>query len=147
MMQAMSSAGTASRFKHVIVRQAFFCLAVFAFLCRALIPPGYMPAQSAHGDAPTMTICTAQGSIQVQSMLMDLAGHDGHAPTKHSSHHSCPFGVAFSQVALPALPALAVVAPITKSLTVLAGVRSHVPVLGFTLGPPLGPRAPPSRFA
>lgn len=143
----MPSAATASRFKYVVVRQAFFCLAVFAFLCRALIPPGYMPAQAAHGNVATLTICTAQGSVQVRSALLDLTGHGGQPPAKHSSHHPCPFGLALSQVALPALPTLAVVASITKSLAVLARVRSHVPAPGPTLGPPLGPRAPPFSFA
>jgi hypothetical protein len=119
-------------------------LAVLLLALRAFVPVGYMPDVAA----------LAEGRVQIvlcsgRTVALSHAGHEhdhgGQRPSDTRSGDECAFGVALGKALL--LPGLADVPP-----------PPHVPTIGLaagwyggstpvTAGPPLGPRAPPSRLA
>ena len=117
----------------------FFCLSVFAFLCRAFIPVGYMPDASSERQSPfAITLCTMGGSTLVQ---LDFGAE---SDTSHDQHYSdsCPYGLS---VAYKLMPGADAPAPVQAAsfYSVTHPVRQQAMPPLPALGPPLGSRAPP----
>lgn len=122
--------------------QILFCLVVVSFLCRALIPPGYMPGAGVHDGMPAMALCDGTDGASLSAAF----GHpQPPAPDHGHAQHPCPFCVAAAQVALPWHAVLAVAAMAIPCRVIRVAVRSALPS-GTTLGSPLGSRAPPARL-
>lgn len=127
--------------KRMAVWQGLLCLTVIAFLCRAIIPAGYMPEQ--RGDAGhvfAMTLCLGGGGTAV--MLTDLSGDDG-GPEESRAQAECPYGFWSGYKSLPGHPALMLVGIAHLLSVVPTFTRSHALPPLPALGPPLGSRAPP----
>jgi len=129
------------RHRATSVWQILFCLAVFSFLCRALIPVGYMPDFSGASDGRfSITICTAAGT---STILVDANGQ----PVEPSSgdyfdNQNCSFCLLASPILIPASEAPALVTFVTQRPAPLLHGNEALPPLP-ALGPPLGSRAPP----
>lgn len=86
--------------------QAFAMLAALALFVRALVPPGYMPAQGQTGRFLALTVCSGQGAGEV---FLDLSTgalvEKAHVPPGERPHADGP--CLFSGVA-PLAPPLAV---------------------------------------
>jgi hypothetical protein len=117
-------------------------LAVLFFALRAVLPVGYMPDLGAlgHGEV-RIVICTGNGT---QALLVDesgkpVASQENSEP--HGAAGDCAFGMATAQaVALP--PGMAGPARAGFADPRPAPARGNT-LLPTSLGPPLGPRAPP----
>ncbi|WP_416232919.1 DUF2946 family protein [Castellaniella sp.] len=132
------------RVPRAAARHLVFCLVVAAFLCRALIPAGYMPAANAARGLSALEFCPGTGDAGVTfSHLVDDLSHpvDG-----HHDYQSCPFCLAVSHAALPAQPGLTLAGLAVRSLPLIFA-RARPAVVSSAAGPPLGPRAPPLNFA
>lgn len=127
------------------VWHSLFCLTVIAFLCRAVIPVGYMPDGSQErGQAFAITLCIPEGGTSTMLMALTAAPEQSY-PEDQAGNQECPFALVVSQDLLPLQ-----VAPM------VAGAITHWPLLHLhhnrslpplpALGPPLGPRAPPSSL-
>lgn len=133
------------RYKATRVWQFLFCLTVLSFLCRAVIPVGYMPDPSGGRDGKiSFTFCTMGGGTS--TILWDLTEQsDQSSPDDHFENQECPFGIVVSQTLMP-----------SEETPSLAGVVAHRPAPLLhrnealpplpALGPPLGSRAPPSNL-
>lgn len=141
-MRRMHILGNPVRRKGLAVWQILFCLTFVAFLCRAVIPAGYMPdASSARDDKLAITFCTAGGGVSV--LKLDLSASEDSSSDEHAGLHECPYGLVVSQAAL-----------LGQDAPVLAGMIVYRPLelppgnltqpLPSILGPPFGSRAPPS---
>lgn len=130
------------------VWQLLLCLTVLAFVLRALVPLGFMPAAQAMPDGKlVLSFCTAGGmqmslpmSLSNESAAADAAAAD--APADAVPGSDCPFGLLAAQ-AMPPAPVLELLqgAVATRDVTV-AFVYQALPPLPAQ-GPPLGSRAPP----
>ncbi|MDH0090711.1 DUF2946 domain-containing protein [Achromobacter mucicolens] len=111
------------------------CLAMAAFVLRALIPSGFMAAPST--SSLMLSLCEAGGAI---SVTFDLPPE----PTsKHAASDACAFGALAAHAILPETA----LAPVLTAQAAYAA--SAIPVHRASpplpaLGPPLGSRAPPS---
>ncbi|AFK61746.1 hypothetical protein TKWG_06525 [Advenella kashmirensis WT001] len=118
------------------------CLAAMAFVCRSVIPSGYMPVLSGdNGRTVVLTLCNADGGNE--TLLLSIPKQSQESPSQDHAGQECPFGLVVSQAILPILgsPAL----PVTVWQQRLAPFVEHnqaLPALP-ALGPPLGSRAPP----
>jgi hypothetical protein len=132
---------------------------VAAFLCRALIPNGYMPVMNAAQGAPILGLCSGtEAGFAADPRAGHASGHpdaghpdaghpaNGHPDDGHPDHRICPFSLAAAHVALPVQASLAVVALLARSLVLHA--RPARPTIAAPVsGPPLGSRAPPLNLA
>lgn len=124
------------------VWQLLLCLAAMAFVCRSVIPSGYMPVLSGdNGRTVVLTLCNADGGNE--TLLLSIPKQSQESPSQDHAGQECPFGLVVSQAILPILgsPAL----PVTVWQQRLAPFVEHnqaLPALP-ALGPPLGSRAPP----
>lgn len=128
--------------KRMSVWQALFCLTVLAFLCRAVIPVGYMPDLSGKRDTTfAITLCVG-GNLAV--MQMGFSDDAGNASEDHGfSGPDCPFGINASHKLLAGLNTLALAGlPIVFQTAAPAARNQALPPMP-ALGPPLGSRAPP----
>lgn len=126
------------------VWQVLFCLTVLLFLCRALIPVGYMPDFSGAREGTfSITICTTSGT---STILVDANGQAIEPSSgDHTDNQECSFCLAASQTLMPAgqVPAL-VMSVAHRTVPLLHGNHALPPLPA--LGPPLGSRAPPSNL-
>jgi hypothetical protein len=119
-----------------------FVAALFALALalRVIVPPGFMPTQTAHGVV--VSICDGMGGAR--SMVVDFERSDDgkRLPEHEKSSAPCTFAV-HSASALAADPALAVALPILvwAALELARPICSKLPDVHF-LTPP--PRAPPA---
>jgi len=131
------------RHKGTAVWQILFCLTLVSFLCRSVIPMGYMPDLSGgHDGGFTITLCLPGGGTNI--MQVDLTDHSGQASSDDGlSSQDCPYGILVAQAAAPihdaALPAAGIP---YRSLVLPSHGNQALPPLP-ALGPPLGSRAPP----
>lgn len=129
--------------KNVSVWSIVLCLAALAFVCRSVIPSGYMPSLSPEkGGTVVLTLCTADGGNE--TLLLNLQKHSKELPGGSHASHECPFGLVMSHGILPVqdLPALATLTQRQHPIVVFKRSRVLPPMPA--LGPPLGSRAPPS---
>lgn len=132
-------------FREIRVWQFLFCLALLAYVCRAIVPAGYMPTRSAQDNGFAITFCTAGNSAN--TLWIDLIGQDGQADSDtHQNQQDCPFGIAASPALLPTLDAPVLISLITYRPVLLAESNQTRPPLPAQ-GPPLGSRAPPLLLA
>ncbi|MFA7532282.1 MAG: DUF2946 family protein [Castellaniella sp.] len=141
----MSTHRQSLRHRSTRVWQVLFCLTVLSFLCRAVIPMGYMPDLSGGRDGKfAITFCTVGGGTS--TLLVDLNDQpDQPSPSDHFDNQDCPFGIVVSQVAMPSQEAI-VLAGIIAYHPVSLPQRNHARPPLPALGPPLGSRAPPSNL-
>ncbi|WP_406611931.1 DUF2946 family protein [Alcaligenes aquatilis] len=131
--------------REIRVWQLLFCLALLAYVCRAIVPAGYMPTRSAQDNGFAITFCTAGNSAN--TLWIDLIGQDGQADSDtHQNQQDCPFGIAASPALLPTLDAPVLISLITYRPVLLAESNQTRPPLPAQ-GPPLGSRAPPLLLA
>lgn len=141
----MRALGPRFVFREIRVWQLLFCLALLAYVCRAIVPAGYMPTRSAQDNGFAITFCTAGNSAN--TLWIDLVGQDGQADSDtHQNQQDCPFGIAASPALLPTLDAPVLISLITYRRVLLAESNQTRPPLPAQ-GPPLGSRAPPLRLA
>lgn len=132
-----------TRHKGMAVRQILFSLAIVSFLCRSVIPMGYMPDLTGGRDAElAFTFCHTAGS----TLQLNVPGQpEQPSSDEHTLSQACAFGLAVSQAVMPG-----------QDTPVLVSMVFHRPVAPLqrnqalpplpALGPPLGSRAPPSSF-
>ena len=124
------------------VWQAFFCLTVVAFLCRAVIPVGYMPDLSGERDSTfAITLCVAGGGTAV--MQLDFSDDGEPASDEATGFLECPFGLAALHKLAPGQDAPALAGTVAPFRPIVAVVRNQALPPMPALGPPLGSRAPP----
>lgn len=127
--------------KRMAVWQILFCLTAFSFLCRAVIPVGYMPDLSGERDTPfAITLCTMGGTVVVQ---LDLPGSEEASSDQHYNGDTCPFGLNIAHKLIPGQATLAVVSAVLFHSVASPTAAQVLPPLP-ALGPPLGSRAPPA---
>jgi len=114
-------------------------LVLLAFICRALIPIGYMPDFAAVSEGSfKVVICTSQGS---QMMQLDENGKKVPANPESTHHQPCAFSSATPTVA-PLYLAEIGIEPVGLVTEVsFASVFEELPPV--RAGPALGSRAPP----
>lgn len=141
----MSALRKPIRRKGMAVWQLLCCLTVISFLCRSVIPMGYMPDVSGTRNGTfAVTFCTMDGGIS--TLTLDLSGQPEHSSSDdHSNIQDCPFSLLASQVIMPyqAAPVLTGIIP-HRPAPLLHRNQSLPPLPA--LGPPLGSRAPPSNL-
>lgn len=141
----MRALGPRFVFREIRVWQFLFCLALLAYVCRAIVPASYMPTRSAQDNGFAITFCTVGNSSN--TLWIDLVGQDGQADSDtHQNQQDCPFGIAASPALLPILDAPVLISLITYRPVLLAESNQTRPPLPAQ-GPPLGSRAPPLRLA
>lgn len=131
--------------KDIAVWQIFVCLAVIAFVCRSVIPNGYMPALSGEKNGTViLTLCSADGSNR--TLLLNLQNHSKKSPNDGHASQECPFGLVMSHGILPLQDVPALVAMVQRDHIKRVPERNlALPPLP-ALGPPLGSRAPPTNL-
>jgi hypothetical protein len=115
-------------------------LALVAMVLRALLPDGWMPAETGASGIP-IAICTVNGPLNM------VVGQDGKpskpAPLQNSTHHpdACPFAAAphFATIAPAVAPA-----PSTLAAILAFRVPQTASIAGAPRHTPQSPRAPPS---
>jgi hypothetical protein len=124
---------------------AFAALAVAAaFLIRAALPLGWMPAQTQ--DGIRVLLCTSDGSsTRTIELVLPKSGDDGQGTGQHPDdlpRDPCPFGAALAKafdipapLAVPEIPALA--APEVRMETVTARIVAARAIRPPARGPPL----------
>lgn len=124
------------------VWQILFCLTFVSFLCRSVVPVGYMPDVSGGRDGKfALTLCTIGGNTGIQKLdLLDQSGKS--SSDDGASSQSCPFGLVASQALIPALDVPVLAGAVFRHPLLFAHSGKALPPLP-ALGPPLGPRAPP----
>lgn len=131
--------------REIRVWQLLFCLALLAYVCRAIVPAGYMPTRSGQDNGFAITFCTAGNAAN--TLWIDLVGQDGQADSDtHHNQQDCPFGIAASPALLPTLDAPVLISLIRYRPVLLAQSNQTLPPLPAQ-GPPLGSRAPPLLLA
>ncbi|MGO3133374.1 MAG: DUF2946 family protein [Alcaligenes sp.] len=131
--------------REIRVWQLLFCLALLAYVCRAIIPAGYMPTHSAQDNGFAITLCSTGNPAN--TLWIDLLGQDTQQDSDHHQNpQDCPFGMAASPALLSTLDAPVLIGLIAYRPILLADIqqtRSALPARG----PPLGSRAPPAHLA
>jgi hypothetical protein len=141
-MRRMHTLRTTVRRKGLTVWQILFCLTFLSFLCRAVVPAGYMPdASSLRGDKFAITFCIAGGGTTVLSL--SAANEQGDSSSdEHAGKQECPYGLIVSQAALPGQDAPAPETTVSYRPVILPHGNQAQPRPSI-LGPPFGSRAPP----
>ncbi|MET0545553.1 MAG: DUF2946 family protein, partial [Caulobacterales bacterium] len=120
-------------------RQALTAIALLALCVRALIPGGYMlGGQSADGQSVLVTLCSAQGPMQIAIDLDSGAVHQTKDDVDHSGKTDAHAPCVFAAMAALAAPALGP-APIDlefAALTIPARAEYVRPGLGLAAPPP-----------
>ena len=84
-----------------------FRLAIAAFLLRAVVPVGFMPAKLSDGG-PFILCPGGPGGIALSSLVDKHAGHGQHAHdgerATHEAWEHCPVGAALAAIAPPSEP-------------------------------------------
>lgn len=123
--------------------QVFVCLVVAAFLCRSVIPVGYMPGNAGgHHGSVALVLCTmgvGSGTLELDVSTSSSSDDDA------ASGEVCLFGVVVSQTLLPTPDAPVLVSKLTHRPASLSHGNRVLPPLPAQ-GPPLGSRAPPSNL-
>lgn len=128
--------------KGIRVWQILICLAVMAFVCRSVVPTGYMPILSGDKNGTVvLTFCTEDGSNK--SLLLNLQQHSKKSPSENHSGQECPYGVVLSHGILPLQDAPLLAGVVWYEQFQFANLRNHALPPLPALGPPLGSRAPP----
>lgn len=138
----MYAPGKTLSYKRKLAWQILFCLTILAFLCRAVVPAGYMPATAAESPGLfAVTLCSSSGVSFVSLDLGDDA-QQGSSP-QYPLFENCPFGLTLAQKLVPGTdPVTGVTNGAFQALVLPAAI---VPTLRSPLpGPPLGSRAPPA---
>ncbi|MGO3841086.1 MAG: DUF2946 family protein [Alcaligenes pakistanensis] len=132
--------------KNDLAWQVLFCLAILSFLCRALVPVGYMPDTASKRDGFfSITLCSPGGTPS--TILMSLTGPDDSTTSDgHTDVQPCPYGLVLSQAALPSADMASLDSPASHAPLLLPQRNQTRPPLP-ALGPPLGSRAPPANLA
>lgn len=107
-----------------------------AFVLRAAIPTGFMPAPST--TSLMLSLCEAGGAVNV---TFDLPAKQD---SKHVAGDACAFGALAAHAILPEAAAAPVLSAQAAYAVPGVAVYRATPALP-PLGPPLGSRAPPSR--
>ncbi|MBL8544293.1 MAG: hypothetical protein JNJ63_10855 [Hyphomonadaceae bacterium] len=109
-------------------------LALVAISVRALVPAGYMLAPSAQAGGMAVTICTAQGAVDV---VLDPAGGE-HKQKNDSQQRSADAPCVFAGAAPLAAPdaAIALAAPALPSAPVDYVFAALAPGRGLAAPPP-----------
>ena len=129
--------------KNTLVWQLLLCLALLAFVCRSVIPSGYMPVLSAdQSHTVVLTLCNAAGDTETLQLNISKQSQD--APSSEHAGQECPFGLVISQgvLPIPGAPALLVTVWQERATPYIEHNRALPPLPA--LGPPLGSRAPPT---
>ncbi|HEY7979728.1 MAG TPA: DUF2946 family protein [Rhizomicrobium sp.] len=118
--------------------RAVAVIALAAMTLRALLPDGWMPANSASAGS-LLTICTMNGPVRVA--MGD--GQPQKQPAKHDSrsHETCPFAAAQHFAASVGLPSVA--APSLTTLSLYENV-ADADFRARDLYAPQSPRGPPA---
>ncbi|MGP1614648.1 MAG: hypothetical protein ACTS5Y_06270 [Pollutimonas bauzanensis] len=112
---------------------------MLAFLLRAMIPAGYMPAQSYAAPGPSgLTFCVKGLPASIANIL---AGDKSPIPAT-TPMPDCVFGIVAGQAVLPFAPIAFIVAASDPLRPAIWRVAIHAFQLAVR-GPPLGSRAPP----
>lgn len=112
-------------------------LLLLAIVSRALIPIGYMPDFQSADGVFKVVICSGMGA---KSVSLDADGNP--LPNQQSSHDEQPCAFAgIAAVALPALDAIPLSAPMFQTSILTPRVAVHLPP--SRAGPTLGSRGPP----
>jgi len=116
------------------------CLAILAFVFRAMVPAGFMPDAGAMRDGRLeVTFCMADGMSMAQPIAPGAGESDGgHA----ASVPACPYGILAAQ-AFVAPSGFAPPSVRLAAVYVLPHIAPHPLSHFFASGFPLGPRAPP----
>ncbi len=143
--RAMSVQRHCSLAKNGVAWQILFCLAILSFLCRSLVPAGYMPDRSGEQDGFfSVTLCAPGGTPS--TIWMSLTGQaDPPQSNEHADIQKCPYALVLSQVALPSADMASLDAPVAHQPLLLVHRNQSLPPLP-ALGPPLGSRAPPTHL-
>ena len=142
----MHTYAPSQRHRSTRVWQLLFCLTVLSFLCRSMVPAGYMPDLSGGRDGRlAIALCTmGSGADLLQIDLGDSPGSSSH--DDGAAAQGCPFGMVVSQALMPAVAALVFAGVVTNRFVLFVhGGDDVLPPLP-ALGPPLGSRAPPFRL-
>lgn len=140
----MSALQNPMRCKGTPVWQVLFCLTLVSFLCRSVIPMGYMPDFSGGRDGKlAITFCTTGGDIS--TLLLNLDQPEQSSSDEHASSLDCPFGLLVSQAVMPGQDTPVLARTVSHRPAVLLHRNQALPPLP-ALGPPLGSRAPPSNL-
>jgi len=125
--------------------QIFFCLTLLSFLCRSVIPMGYMPDLSGgRGGTFAVTLCTMAGDTDL--LRIDVPDHSGKSSSDDGiGGQDCPFGMVVSQALIPAQTTPVLSGTLLRRPVPLSHDDTALPPLP-ALGPPLGSRAPPSNL-
>jgi len=111
------------------------CLAMAAFVLRAFIPDGFMAGRST--TSLMLTLCDAGVALNV---TFDLPSQPD---SKHAASDACVFGALAAHAILPETGLAPVLSAQAAYAAPASAVHRAAPPLP-ALGPPLGPRAPPS---
>jgi len=131
-------------YRRKLAWQFLFCLTLFAFLCRAYIPAGYMPTASDGRTLPfAVTLCSSGGPQIIKVLSADGQRHgDG----KHEIlFENCPFGLTVAYKFLPGGDRLPPVAEAAFK-NYVSKAPEQTALIVRTHGPPLGSRAPPTDY-
>ena len=134
-----------SRQLNLAVWHTLLSLTIVAFLCRAVIPAGYMPDSSEEQKGIfAITLCVPQGgtSAMLMALIDDPAEPD---PGDQVGNPECPFALLAAQHLLPTQAAPALAGAIAHRPLPLLHQNHSLPPLPAQ-GPPLGSRAPPSSL-
>lgn len=112
-------------------KAAVWLLIAATLMVRALVPAGWMPAQTESG-AITVQICNSDQSWTIPTEKRDT--------NQHRARESCPFGLLASAADLPDFPWLAAI-PVPAGVAYIAWLREIAPRVADRLRPP--GRAPP----
>lgn len=131
--------------KNGIAWQILFCLAILSFLCRSLVPAGYMPDKADEQNGFfSVTLCAPGGTPS--TIWMSLTGQaDPPLSNEHADIQKCPYALVLSQVALPSADMANLDVPMDHPPLLLVHRNQTLPPLP-ALGPPLGSRAPPANL-
>lgn len=137
----MSARRKTFRCTRIALWQALLGLTVIAFLCRAIIPVGYMPeTPSESGRSFAMTLCLGGGGTTVMQVSLS---DDGAGTPDNAVSPDCPYGLCVGQSWLPERPSLALAGIVDFPLALPVAARNNALPPLPALGPPLGSRAPP----
>jgi hypothetical protein len=126
---------TASGWRIAVTRTA-----LFLFILRSLIPPGFMPGIDAAGEGRIeVVVCTGAG---LKTLVLDEKGNPVAPDDRQSgSADECPFGAVTAKAFL--LPDALPQAPRPVSVQDRAVDLRNLALKPPAQGPPLGSRAPP----
>lgn len=119
---------------------SLLCLAMVAFVLRALVPAGFMPHAAALAEGRfEVTFCTAGGELATLSIPVAATDDPAHRMPE------CPYGLLASQALTEPPPSALPVQALPAFGVSRHSLHASLPPLP-PHGPPLGSRAPPSHL-